>query len=253
MKITKHIGEHKLPFMLYESMNKTTNILVFIHGLGETGPSDGTQLSEVEYHGPPRHAAGGYEYPFDVVAPQLAVWKYEDVVDLINVLSFRYGYKKVFITGLSAGGELSWKSLQGKFRDIELVGIAPISAKWYDGLNLACSLADVPIDPWHNYNDPVMPYDRGGRGEKYLIQAINNCPGRVNKIKFDHIYPGDSHDAWTNAYRIGSTLEDFINKSFGEYVPTPNEPITQMEFSPDAGQIIFKTLGGRTLTLNTNG
>lgn len=254
MKITKHVGEHKLPFMLYTG--GSNNLVMCLHGIGEKGPSNGSELHEVEVHGFPKHARAGYEYQFDVCAPQLYSLRWEDVVDLCNTLAVKYSYQKVFITGLSSGGELTWKCLQGDFKNIKLVGIAPVSSKWYEGTELACSLPDIPIDVWHNKDDGKMPHNRGPKSEKVLMDLINACPGRKNKLSFEHIFAGDSHDAWTNAYRTGSPLEAFIFNCFGgvsEVITTPNESVTKIEYSPDAGQIIFETITGRKLTIKPNG
>jgi predicted peptidase len=242
MTASIHIGEYKLPFLRYQANVATGDLVLFIHGLGEVGPSSGAYLNRVL--GPSsfaKHASQGYEYPFDIVAPQLAFWNHKDVKSLISHLAAKYSYKRIFITGLSGGGEVTWKMLSEDFTDIELKGIAPVSGHWKAGISIACSLRDKPVYSYHNRGDRTIPL----ASEQSLIDALKNCAGRTSSIE-QFIYETSTHDAWTEAYKKGGSLEKIVLGIFSDAVPV-KDPIADNYF--DGEYVIFTTQTGKTLKI----
>jgi predicted esterase len=244
MKISRHIGEHKFPFMHYETEVPNKNLVVVIHGLGEVGPSDGSTLTKTEQPNTyAKHASKGTEFPFNIVAPQLSGWNPVDMVNFVNHMARKYGYTKVFITGLSGGGELTWKMLDPVFTFIpEIVGIAPVAGKWREGVAKACTLRDIPIYVWHNIGDSIMPWSRERGGEELLVDALMKCTRKVYPIT--EIIPSSSHDAWTAAYAVGGKLQKFIEGLFGTPEVIKDEVISSYY---DGVNLVFETKSGKII------
>lgn len=241
MKISKHVGENKLPFMHYETESPSKNLVVVVHGLGEVGPSDGSSLYKVEsINTYARHATKGIQFPFNIAAPQLAAWTPLDLVNFVNHMAKKYGYTKVFITGLSGGGEITWKMLDPIFAFApEIVGIAPVSGKWREGVVKACSLRDIPIYVWHHSGDTIMPWSKLRAGEEQLVEALNKCQRK--NYPLTEILPGSDHDAWTEAYQPGGKLQKFIENLFG--TPVPIKDMVKSIYY-DGEKMIFETESG---------
>jgi predicted peptidase len=239
MQISSHIQEHKLPFMLFEHLpNARKNLVISVHGKGEVGPSDGSALSRILSPNTFAKHAATYEFDFDIAAPQILYWNHKDLTSFVNFMGLKYGYKKVFITGLSGGGEVTWKQLQESFTGIELVGIAPVAAHWKEGIPIACSLKSVPTFCYHNTGDPTIPY----ANEVKLIDAIRAC-GPRDYYPVMTSYQSNSHDAWTAAYKVDGDLHNRIRKIFGAQVPIKDNVI---ECFHDGTNLVFKTQSGKT-------
>lgn len=240
MKISSHILEHKLPFMLFEhEPNARRNLVISVHGAGEVGPSDGSALSRILNPSTFAKHAATYEFDFDIAAPQIMFWNHKDLTSFVNFMGIKYGYKKVFITGLSGGGEVTWKQLQESFTNIELVGIAPVAAHWKDGVGIACSLKDVPVFCYHNTGDPTIPY----QNEVKLIDSIKLCSNR-NYYPIMTPYTSNSHDAWTQAYKVGGDLHNRIRKIFGAVQPIEDQVVDSFY---DGINLVFKTQSGKVV------
>jgi predicted peptidase len=244
MKISKSIGD-KFPYMHYQSETPNKNLVIVIHGLGEVGSADGSSLSRVEQPNTyAKHASNGVEFPFNIIAPQLAGWNPVDMVTFINQVSKKHGYTKVFITGLSGGGEITWKMLDPAYTFIpEIAGIAPVSGKWREGIAKACTLRDVPIYAWHNIGDTIMPWSKERGGEELLIDALMKCTNR--KIKpITEIMASSSHDAWTKAYEVGGKLQKFIEGLFGNPEVIKDDVISSYY---DGVNLVFETKSGKVI------
>lgn len=228
MTRTVKIGEHKLPFILYRPASAGTKYLVVcIHGRDEAGPADGSTIYKVEKYGYPMHAKNGVDFPFAIMAPQVPGWTHLDMVSLINYVGMQYGFTHVFVTGLSAGGEMTWKMLdKSSTLGPKIVGIAPVASKWSGGISIASTLKDVPVFVHHNHDDSVMPWAKERGGEELLVEALNSVPNRLNQIVYKWIYPGNSHDSWTKAYSLEGDLLNYLKQTMCDVQPEPEpEPV----------------------------
>lgn len=212
MKKNKIIGQDvfgiKVNYIHYEPIQPSTSLLIFYHGAGEVGPSDGSQLDRVESNGPPKHCKNGHEYPFHVIAPQ-AVSDFEAINRyFLEWLKVRYGFKKILITGLSRGGQathnLTMKDLT--YVDKLYVGAVPVAGRpdAYGSANPA-TVKDLPMIVVHGDKDNTVPYSQ----DKDWCERVNATPGRVNKINFITL-PGVGHNSWDWAYALDTQNPVFI-------------------------------------------
>jgi hypothetical protein len=82
-------GRSTATLRYYEAQVKTGRLLIHLHGIGEIGPADGSQLDEVEAHGLTRYAkgirpgeslsSGALELPFNIAAFQVPVTNYSSL------------------------------------------------------------------------------------------------------------------------------------------------------------------------------
>jgi predicted peptidase len=202
-----------LPYRLLYPANYNKNkhypIVVFLHGAGQRGDNNETQLTGV-----PKaltDSVGRIKYPCFILAPQCAVkdvWvKFPDfpkniattreptksagaTLQLLNSLlkQLPIDKQRVYLTGYSMGGEGSFDFLTR--RPHLFAAAAPI-----------CSVADtskakliykIPIWAFHGDQDDVndVKYTR------MMIEDLRKLGGKPIYTE----YPGVKHNSWTNAY-----------------------------------------------------
>lgn len=225
MTITSHIQEiafgYTVNYKLYSPVIPSNNYLLCFHGVGETGPIDGSLLNDVEVHGYPKHAKAGFEFPFNIVAVQ-AQSSYSSIRKFLPAyIKLKYGAEVIIATGLSMGGFCTF--------DIPL----------YDHLNLIYAIApvcggiaaskaltypDLPGWAFHGDQDEKVKYYQS----KNFVDAYNTT--HVNKWNYT-LYPGVAHDSWNEAYSVKpgeDQLLQWINKQFSE-APKLNSMISKQK------------------------
>lgn len=168
-------------------------LVVFLHGSGERG----SDLDRVRFHGPPKHAAAGRDYPFILCSPQLdaaadedAPWDAAVLHALLPVLRARWRIdpRRITATGLSLGGHGVWRWASAYPDD--LAGIAPVCG--YGDPALVCRGRQVPVRAYHGDADTVVPLAE----QQACVAALRACGGEVSFT----VYPGVGHGAWEPAY-----------------------------------------------------
>ncbi len=89
-------------------------LVLFLHGAGERG----TDIELVKKHGPPRRVEEGERFPFMLVSPQCPADEYWSVPILKALLDrileqCRVDRSRIYITGLSMGGNGTWRMAAG--------------------------------------------------------------------------------------------------------------------------------------------
>lgn len=166
-------------------------LLVFLHGSGERG----RDLDVVKFHGPPKLAALGTDYPLILASPQLeagAIWNPETLHQLSIALQkrLRIDETRVLATGLSLGGAGVWDWAAAYPQD--LAAIAPVCG-WGGEAKALCRARAVPVRAYHGAADEVVPLAR----QQASVDALRACGGSAELI----VYPGVGHDAWNPAYQ----------------------------------------------------
>ncbi|MBQ3127168.1 MAG: dienelactone hydrolase family protein [Clostridia bacterium] len=170
-------------------------LIVFLHGYGECGPADGSDVDRVAKHGYFKYIAQDKDYPCIMVAPQCPKGKYwGSFVESLNrfldamLAENKVDPNRVYLTGLSMGGTGTWLwSLDNPDRFAAIAPICGEGISWY-GVNLA----KLPCRIFHgDCDDSVSPH-----ASLAMVEKINRNGGRAELI----ILPGVKHNAWDRAY-----------------------------------------------------
>jgi predicted peptidase len=190
----------------YDSTNKKYPLILFIHGIGELGNGT-TDLKNMARAGlprliakqqfPPDFVAGGEHYSFIVVSPQFVKWpSNEDVKAVLDysVSHYRVDASRIYITGLSMGGGVTW-NYTAQFGNT-VAASAPICGGSYPDEKRASSIAsfDLPVWAFHNADDPVVNVSFS---KDYITKINAHHPAVAAKVT---VWPTGGHDSWTKAY-----------------------------------------------------
>jgi predicted peptidase len=199
---------------LYDSTTKRFPLLISLHGGMQTG--NGTSnLPSILYDGVPKVIQNGHfppninvndqNFSFIVLAPQFSRYPApSEIMSIINYAKkhYRVDPKRVYLTGLSMGGAVSWETAANY--PGEIAAIVPIAGVPKDeDFSRAKSIADnkMPVWTFHNENDNVV----SSIFTKNYVQKINSfSPALAPRMT---IFKAEGHDAWTSAsnpeYREG--------------------------------------------------
>jgi dienelactone hydrolase len=189
-------------------------LILFVHGLGELGAGTSSTLPYVLRNGIPKlisqgsfptsFTVNGQTYRFIVICPQFVAWPQPtDIDQVLNYVVSHYNVdiSRIYLTGLSMGGGVTWEYAGNQATDAyakRLAAIAPICGASYPSVYRANVIAknNVPVWAFHNQYDPTAPVS-------YTIDYVNEInayvPAPVPPAK-KTIFPVSGHDAWTQAY-----------------------------------------------------
>ena len=170
-------------------------LLIFMHGYGERGPSDGSAVELVAKHGYFKNVAKGEGFPFIMVAPQcpnVGFWGgYIESVDKFLdyvIENNNVDTNRIYLTGLSMGGTATW--LWALTRPDRFAAIAPVCGEgisWYGS-----NLVKIPVKAFHgDIDDVVSPH-----ASLEMVSRINKAGGKASLT----LFPGVRHNAWDYAY-----------------------------------------------------
>jgi predicted peptidase len=195
--------------------------VIFLHGAGERGDDN---LSQLKYL--PEHLAtpeSRERYRAFVFAPQCrsesswvdASWGASESVpmaarptpDLSHVMTTiehlcvtePIDWSRIYLTGLSMGGYGAWELAcrsPGMF-----AAVAPICGGGDE--SVALRLIRVPIWAWHGELDDAVPVARS----RNMVQAVRDAGGE--HCRYTEL-AGEGHKSWIPAYRDESGLLDWL-------------------------------------------
>lgn len=196
-------GYYKALPARYDSSLKKYPLILFIHGIGELG----TDLSKMVRAGLPRlinrkkfpadFEVNGQHFSFIVVSPQFKKWPSND--DVKNVLDyavrkFRVDESRIYVTGLSMGGGVTWE-FDSEY-GANIAAIAPICGGSWPDPKRAEKLAsfNMPVWAFHNNDDRTVPVS-------YTIDYVNKINSHHPAVEAKYTtWPTGGHDSWTKAY-----------------------------------------------------
>lgn len=216
MRVTDHIKENALgidvTYRLYESEVKSDYYLIFLHGKGEIGPLDGSSLNKVEIHGYPKHAKNGYEFPFNIIAPQVTSSHKYIVKALPAYIMLKYKAKAIIVTGLSLGG---FGTYDAKLMDqFELIhAIAPVCGAG----NRKITESYPPMNAWHFHGkeDDTVSWNTA----RAFIEGYNLLHAQ-KPIKVT-LYPDVKHNAWDKAYSVSPGQDELLKWIIQQFNEAP--------------------------------
>lgn len=175
----------------YSNDDKKWPLVLFLHGSGERGDS----LDSVKRNGLPMLVDDGKDFPFILISPQCPLGRRWDILSLITLLDeaekiYRVDTERVYVTGLSMGGEGTWKLIMAEPH--RFAAAAPVCGRTGSAYLDACRLKNLPIWIFHGGMDDVVSLDESVR----MVKALDACG---NDVKYT-VYPKTNHNAWTEAY-----------------------------------------------------
>ncbi|MEI9946803.1 MAG: carbohydrate-binding protein [Chitinophagaceae bacterium] len=187
--------------------NQKYPLILFLHGMGELG----TNLGALEWQGingvirqnkfPASFTVNNQTFSFIVITPQFIGWP--TPMDVSNVLDYcvqRYNVDigRIYITGLSMGGGVTWDYAGGSSAYANrIAAIVPIAgASWPENMRArVIATANLPVWATHNDGDVTVP---AYYTNDYITQ-INAAPA-PNPLAKKTIFQSTSHDAWSTTY-----------------------------------------------------
>lgn len=189
IRIPEEAGSKKLPLIL------------FLHGAGERGDDNQSQLK----HNPFSLAPEGTfkKNPCLVIAPQCPKeqwWSGDNLKTLIKLVGeitdhLPVDKNRIYITGLSMGGMGTWALL-----DMEpklFAAAVPICGR--GNPQKAKNIKHIPIWAFHGDADTTVTPD----GTREMVAALKEAGSEVKYTE----YPGVKHDSWTQTYKQAELWE----------------------------------------------
>jgi predicted peptidase len=176
----------------YDTLGRQWPLLLFLHGLGEGGD----MLELVKTHGPPRMIEYDHKFPFIVASPQCpAGTRWSDQVETLDMLldrlveEFRIDTSRIYVTGLSMGGQGTW-DLAFAYPD-RFAAIVPLCGRTRP--EKAALIRELPVWVFHGMKDDVIPFSES----ENMVNALKELG---SPVKFT-VYPEANHDVWTETYQ----------------------------------------------------
>jgi len=207
MAVTPNCGGYlkSLP-AYYDSSNREYPLIIFIHGIGELGNGT-TNLINMDRAGLPRlikknafpadFEVEGKHYSFVVISPQFKKWPTSADVKAVldhSVKQYRIDKSRIYITGLSMGGGVTWNYAAEMGNTV--AAAAPVcGGSWPDEKRTSSIAAfNLPVWAFHNADDPIVAVSIS----RNFITNINaHHPAVEAKVT---VWATGGHDAWTKAY-----------------------------------------------------
>ena len=272
-QVAREFGSHSGPYGYMEYLpleyanqpNTDWPIIIFLHGIGETGGGTLPGLTGTVKNGPGKLIKNGRHFEAIVVSPQTSGgWSIGALNSFVDYCLNTYNIdeNRVYVTGLSLGGGGAWN--YGVNHANRVAAIVPI-----------CGAADVN-SPENLIHTPIWAFHNSGDG----TIAVGKTLGWINGIKaaggnpLVTIYDRNGHDAWTRTYnddnmwdwmfeqsrlRSGIRLNDFTSSS--NHIPsgksyeiTFNVKVEDINSTIDQVTMDLTALGGSSnVTMTHNG
>ncbi len=205
---------------LPDDYNSTTDlypVIIFLHGSGEVGNGDPSQLIKVAANGPPKQikndvfpksiTLNGKTFKFIVISPQLNT-QYSGVYWNVNYIASVFSYVKrnyrvdpsrIYLTGLSLGGGGVWDyaSSNPKIAD-SLAAIAPVCGASTGDAYRAGVIAKSKLPVWafHGESDGTVPIKQSVDWVNQINSAADSALAKLTR------YPNVGHNSWDHAYDL---------------------------------------------------
>ncbi len=182
-----------LPKGYEDDPEQTWPLIIFLHGSGDRGDNlfllaKASPFMMIREHGP---------LPFIIVAPLLSDSEYyasfpESYMDGVleqALADYRVDQKRIYVTGLSMGGEATYRF--ALHRPDTFAAVAPLAAFLYSPPSME-SIKDLPVWTIHGADDTIVPLSMA----QQPVDALKLVGGNVRFT----VLEGHDHDVWTDTY-----------------------------------------------------
>ena len=189
----------------YDSTTKKYPLLVFLHGVGETGNGT-TDLPRLLGNAvpallnkkafPAQFTVNGENFSFITINPQSKEWPQPaDINAMIDyaIANYRVDETRIYVAGLSMGGGNTW-DYAAAFAN-RIAAIVPICGASWPAMDQLGKIAkaNLPVWAFHNNDDNVV----GASATNTNVDNINSFKPTIPARKT--IWASGGHDAWTKA------------------------------------------------------
>ncbi|MBX3254720.1 MAG: T9SS type A sorting domain-containing protein [Chitinophagaceae bacterium] len=206
--------QESLPVDYEKNPTKRYPLLIFLHGSGERGDGSPADLSKLLRNGPfklinerkfpDKFKVGGKEFSFIVVAPQVTGSSGSNaaIAALIShcLKTYRVDEERIYITGLSLGGLMSYNYVGSKKAAADKIAAALFvcpNANSIEGRAGNIASSNLPVWLTNNDQDNLAKIANAIK----TVDMINaNNPAPRAKIT---IFNKTGHDAWSKTYSTG--------------------------------------------------
>ena len=195
----------------YNTSTSSYPVIIFLHGIGECGDGSQAQLPRVLANGPPKLinnktfptsvTVNGKTFSFIVISPQFnsnaRTYTVVDTLVQYVVKKYRVDKSRIYLTGLSMGGGITWIYAGSKATYANtLAALVPVCANTdaYPANAKIIAAASLPVKMFHNSGDPTVSVTFSQDWYNML-----NADG-INPAAQLTIFNANSHDAWSKAY-----------------------------------------------------
>ncbi len=200
----------------YASSTKNYPVIIWLHGAGQIGQGNSTDLPKVLQLGLPNVISnGGFpatfnvadtSYSYIVISPQFASWP--TAVNVAGIISYvtanyRIDQERIYLLGMSAGGGGVWEYASASVANSNrLAAIIPFAGTTNPTQAQANRIASTNLPVWafHNTNDGTVPVTNS-RNWRNLINAYTPTPSPLMRLTEFPIVSSNAiiaHDCWTN-------------------------------------------------------
>ncbi|NOQ27203.1 MAG: phospholipase [Bacteroidales bacterium] len=182
----------------YENQTDTFPLIIYLHG----GSMRGDNLEKLKTYGLPKLIENGNQYNFIIASPQCPENTYWSRINWFDTLYqelnsiYRIDKKRIFVTGISAGGFGAWHAAMDNPDRIS--AIIPLCGGCNDSLEI-CKINHIPIWTFHGTKDNLIDINETER----LVRRLKTCNGNVKFTRLDstghnirHIYENQEIYDW---------------------------------------------------------
>lgn len=201
----------------YSSSTKNYPLIIWVHGAGQVGQGNSTDLPKVLEWGVPKIISGGgfpssftvadSSFSFIIISPQFMGWPSGNNISAIlsyAMNNYRVNPDKVYLMGISAGGGGVWDfASTSTTNSNKLAAIIPFCGTLAPTQTLANRIAtsNLPVWAFHNTNDGTVPVAYS-RNWKSYINAYLPTPNPLAKLTEFSTVSNDAiiaHECWSLA------------------------------------------------------